>query len=99
MPQPASITLIKTPRPPTPAAPFFVVVAGDGVVGEDGLFEGEDGVEGEPELPPGEDGVEGLVEPDTVTASFIPCEQCPAVPQTKYRVPDPVRVIFVSMSV
>jgi hypothetical protein len=32
---------------------------------------------------------------ETVTASFMPCEQCADVPQMKYRVPGALRVILV----
>lgn len=32
---------------------------------------------------------------ETVTASFMPSEQCPDAPQMKYRVPGAVRVILV----
>ncbi|THU66572.1 hypothetical protein C4D60_Mb05t15560 [Musa balbisiana] len=55
----------------------------DSVVGsETGGPEGVDG--GEPA------GVE-LLAPSTVTASFIPLEQCPGVPQMKYLLPGLVR--------
>lgn len=48
------------------------------------------GVVGVNELP-------GVVEAEaeTVTTSFIPSEQCPVVPQMKYRVPGAVKVILV----
>lgn len=39
--------------------------------------------------------VEAEAEAETVTASFMPPEQCPEVPQMKYRVPGAVIVILV----
>lgn len=58
-----------------------------------------DGVDVDGVDPSGVDGVAGLaLESEAVTASFIPPEQWPAVPQMKYRVPAFERVILVFWS-
>ena len=55
-----------------------------------------DGVEVDGVDPSGVDGV--VLEPATVTASFIPPVQWPGVPQMKYRLPALERVILVFWS-